>query len=134
MKAKLLNIVISVTLLGLMFTGCNSGSSDSGTQSPGNGANPTLSTTVAVGAMTKGSIKLNGVEFQPSATITVTEDNITKPESFLDNGMTVKVKGTVNADGRHRDCGEGCSGERGKGCHYLKRDRYLDDPWPDRAD
>jgi len=101
MKVKLLYGVISVTLLGLMFTGCSSSSSDSGTPGPGNGNGGTtsLSTTVAIGAMAKGSVKVNGVEFQTNAATTITADDNPKAETFLDDGMTVKVKGTVNADG-----------------------------------
>jgi len=102
MKAKLLYGVIFPTLLGLMFTGCSSSSStDSSPTGPGNGNGGTtsLSTTVAIGAMAKGSVKVNGVEFQTNADTTITEDNINKAATFLDDGMTVKVKGTVNADG-----------------------------------
>jgi hypothetical protein len=103
MKARLLYSVIFVTLLGLMFTGCSKSSSDSGTPAipgpGGGGGNTTLSTTVAVGAMTKGSVKVNGVEFQTNADTIITADDNPKAATFLDDGMTVKVKGTVNADG-----------------------------------
>jgi hypothetical protein len=49
--------------------------------------------------MAKGSVKVNGVEFTVSAnTTSITADDNPKPESFLDDGMQVKVKGTINDD------------------------------------
>lgn len=101
MNAKPNNNLLVTTLLviTLAFVGCSK-SGDSGT--PGTTTGPggtTLSTMVAVGAMAKGSVKVNGVEFVTSPSTTITADDNPKPETFLDDGMTVKVKGTVNADG-----------------------------------
>src|SRR5262245_18627172 len=101
MKTKLWHIAMFVMLAGLVSTGCSSSSSDSGapgTGGPGDG-NATLSTMVAVGAMAKGSVKVNGVEFVTTPSTTITADDNPKPETFLDDGMTVKVKGSRNADG-----------------------------------
>src|SRR5512146_2266533 len=100
MNAKPGNNLFVTTLLivTLAFVGCSK--SDSGPASPGgtNGGT-TLNSMVAVGAMSKGSVKVNGVEFVTTPSTTITADNNPKPETFLDDGMTVKVKGTVNADG-----------------------------------
>jgi hypothetical protein len=98
MKAKLLYSVISVTLLGLMFNGCSSSSStDSSTTGPGgNGGNTSLST--MVGAMSKGSVIVNGVRFEDTAANIIADDT-PKTAAFLADGMNVKVKGTVNPDG-----------------------------------
>lgn len=99
MNTKLLNnlFITAMLVMTLVFIGCSS-SSSSGPSGPGNGGT-NLSTMVAVGAMTKGSVKVNGVDFQVNASTTITADDNPKPETFLDDGMTVKVKGTVNADG-----------------------------------
>ena len=50
--------------------------------------------------MTKGSVILNGVHFDDTAA-TITADDTSKTAAFLADGMTVKVKGTVSADGRN---------------------------------
>lgn len=99
MNAKPGNNLFVTTLLivTLAFVGCSK--SDSGpATSPGDGGT-TLTSMVAVGAMAKGSVKVNGVEFSTSPSTTIIADDNPKPETFLDDGMTVKVKGTVNADG-----------------------------------
>src|SRR5512142_688169 len=102
MKAKLAYIVTSVTLAGLLFAGCHSsggGNGGTGTNGNNNNGGTALSTIVAIGAMAKGSVKVNGVEFQLTTSTTISADDTPKPASFLDDGMTVKVKGSVNADG-----------------------------------
>jgi hypothetical protein len=102
MKAKLLYSVILVTFLGLILIGCSSSSStDSSTTGTGpgpgpGGGNTSLSTTV--GAMVKGSVIVNGVHFDDTAA-SITADDTAKTTAFLADGMTVKVAGTVNADG-----------------------------------
>jgi hypothetical protein len=41
-------------------------------------------------------VKVNGVEFQTNAATTITADDNPKAETFLDDGMTVKVKGPAD--------------------------------------
>jgi hypothetical protein len=82
--------VAAVSLLFLTLAGCNlaggGGSSSGGTD------------VVMSGTMTKGSVILNGVRFDDtSAGITADESTITAAD--LDDGMTVKLKGTVDAGG-----------------------------------
>ena len=86
--------VVAVTLLLVTFAGCNLGGGSSGGGSDaGSGSN-----VVMTGTMTKGSVILNGVRYDDTAAgITADETSITAAE--LGNGMTVKLKGTVDSDG-----------------------------------
>src|SRR5512143_2353559 len=77
-------------LTALSLTGCHSSSSGS----PAG----TAATKVLVGTMTKGSIIVNGVRFDDT-TASIDEDNVAIAPADLGDGMLVKVKGTVNADG-----------------------------------
>jgi len=84
--------------------GCSGGSSSNNsnsTDTADTGGNTTSSNTtskITIGAMTKGSVVLNGVRFNDSAAV-ITADDVSKTAAFLADGMTVKVKGTVSADG-----------------------------------
>jgi hypothetical protein len=50
------------------------------------------------GVMAKGSVIVNGVRFDET-TATIMSDDVAKTSVFLEDGMMVKVKGTVNDDG-----------------------------------
>jgi hypothetical protein len=100
-------VVIGIALIAVTgIIGCqsNSGSDSTVPVTPGGGTGggttgPTLSSAVAIGTMAKGSVKVNGVEFTVSAnTTSITADDNPKPETYLDDGMQVKVKGTLNDD------------------------------------
>jgi len=81
-------LIIALTLVGCSSSNDNSDSGSSGTTSR-----------IAVGAMTKGSVDVNGVKFDDTAANIIADDT-PKTAAFLADGMTVKVKGTVSADGR----------------------------------
>ena len=90
-RATLKIAVAAVSLLFLTLSGCNlaggGGSSSGGTD------------VVMSGTMTKGSVILNGVRFDDTtAGITADESAITAAD--LDDGMTVKLKGTIDAGGQ----------------------------------
>ena len=53
---------------------------------------------VSTGVMTKGSTIVNGVRFEDT-TANISVDDTPKAAAALDNGMVVKVRGTVNDDG-----------------------------------
>jgi len=54
--------------------------------------------TVSIGTMIKGSVIVNGVRFEDNAAA-ISADDSAKLPAFLADGMTVKVKGTINSDG-----------------------------------
>ena len=85
--------ISALLIIALTLVGCSSSNdnSDSGTGS--------TTSRIAVGAMTKGSVDVNGVKFDDTAANIIADDT-PKTAAFLADGMTVKVKGTVSADGR----------------------------------
>jgi len=99
-------IILGVAaLFAVGIIGCSSGggnsSSNTGndnTDTSGTNNNTVTTSKITIGAMTKGSVVLNGVHFDDSAAV-ITADDVSKTAAFLADGMTVKVKGAVNADG-----------------------------------
>jgi uncharacterized protein DUF5666 len=87
--------ISSLLIMALTFFGCSSSNDNSDNNNPP----PAPTSRIAVGSMTKGSVDLNGVHYDDTQAI-VTADDGSKTTAFLADGMTVKVKGTVNADGR----------------------------------
>ena len=88
MKISLLSTLLFGTVLAL--AGCSGGTG--GTGATGSGA------ALSIGVMTKGSVIVNGVRFEDtSANIFI--DDTPKTAAALQNGMVVKVLGTVNDDG-----------------------------------
>jgi hypothetical protein len=84
------NIVLA--LLVLVLGGCSGGTG-------GTGATPPTSTSaVSTGVMTKGSVIVNGVRFEDTAA-NISIDDTPKTAGDLQDGMVVKVLGTVNDDG-----------------------------------
>ena len=59
---------------------------------------PSAPSTVSTGVMTKGSTIVNGVRFEDTAA-NISIDDTPKAAAALQNGMVVKVVGTVNDDG-----------------------------------
>jgi hypothetical protein len=82
-------ITVLVMAVAVTFAGCSS--------SGGDGA-PRSAAAVSIGAMTKGSVIVNGVTFEDNAA-RITGDDTAKVVANLQNGMTVKVRGRVNDDG-----------------------------------
>jgi hypothetical protein len=84
--------ILSVVALGLPLGGCGDGGDDSGS---------TLGSAAAFvkGSMNKGSVIVNGVTFNDASATVVAEPGGPATTADLADGMTVNVKGTVNADG-----------------------------------
>jgi uncharacterized protein DUF5666 len=64
----------------------------------GSGGTGVAASTVSTGVMTKGSTIVNGVRFEDT-TANISIDDTPKTAAQLQNGMVVKVVGTVNDDG-----------------------------------
>ncbi len=62
------------------------------------GGEPTSTSIVTTGTMTKGSAIVNGIQFDDTLA-NITADDIVKSAAFLQSGMTVKIKGSRNNDG-----------------------------------
>lgn len=80
-------------LAASVLAGCGSGSGGSDAPSA-----PTAPSTVSTGVMTKGSAIVNGVRFEDTAA-NISIDDTPKAAAALQNGMVVKVVGSVNDDG-----------------------------------
>ncbi len=84
---------LAASLLAACGGGGGTGGTGTTTPPPGAGGS-----TVSTGVMTKGSTIVNGVRFDDtSATISI--DDTPKTSAALQNGMVVKLVGTVNDDG-----------------------------------
>ena len=75
-------------LVAFTFAGCGGGTGGTGA----------TSSTVSIGVMQKGSVIVNGVRFEDTAA-NISIDDTPKTDTALQNGMVVKVAGTVNVDG-----------------------------------
>jgi hypothetical protein len=85
------SLLLATALVAVMgITSCSSSGGDSS-----DGA-PASASAVSIGAMTKGSVIVNGVTFDDTSATVIADDDAQK---VLANGMVVKVKGTVNDDG-----------------------------------
>ena len=80
-------------LAAFILTACGGGG-DGGGGVGGTG----LTSTVSTGVMAKGSTIVNGVRFEDTAA-SISIDDTPKSAAQLQNGMVVKLLGTVNADG-----------------------------------
>ena len=89
MKVKVMTLAV---LGALSVAGCNSGSSSTPT-----GTSAALARTGVITGF--GSVFVNGVEYQ-SSSATVKANGVAADESKLAVGMVVKLKGSVNADGK----------------------------------
>ena len=79
-------VSVMIMAITLAVAGCStSGGDDSAAVS-----------TVSIGTMIKGSVIVNGVRFEDNAATIIADDDAQK---VLADGMTVKVKGTLNSDG-----------------------------------
>ncbi len=86
------SLLLATALVSVMgIASCSSSGGDS------DGA-PASASAVSIGAMTKGSVIVNGVRFEDTAA-NITADDTPKTAAFLENGMTVKVRGKINNDG-----------------------------------
>jgi len=95
MQNMKLKATVLAVLGALSIVGCNSGSS-SGTGTHA-GASANLARTGVITGF--GSVFVNGVEYQ-SSSATVTANGVAADESKLALGMVVKLKGSVNTDGK----------------------------------
>src|SRR5262245_64856627 len=84
-----LRFVVSAAVAAAILAGCGGGTGGTGA---------TNSSAVSIGVMQKGSVILNGVRFQDT-TAQVTLDDTPKTSAALQDGMVVKVQGTVSGDG-----------------------------------
>ena len=80
---------VLIASLAALIAACGGGTGGTGVT-----GTPTLST----GVMTKGSTIVNGVRFEDT-TANISIDDTPKTSTALQNGMVVKVRGTVNGDG-----------------------------------
>lgn len=90
------NVITGIAMIAVAgLIGCGSSSNNGNPVTPGAGS---TAARVAIGTMAKGSVIVNGVRFEDNAA-TISADDTPKTAAFLADGMTVKVKGTVNDDG-----------------------------------
>jgi hypothetical protein len=88
---------LAASILAACGGGGGGGSNGAGTVgTPPTGGGPV--STVSTGVMTKGSTIVNGVRFEDT-TANISIDDTPKTAAALQNGMVVKVVGTVNDDG-----------------------------------
>src|SRR5215510_6480890 len=80
-----------------LVAACGGGGGDTG-GTGGTGVAGGGASTVSTGVMTKGSTIVNGVRFEDT-TANISIDDTPKTAAALQNGMVVKVLGTVNDDG-----------------------------------
>src|SRR5262245_33768926 len=80
-----------------LVAACGGGGGDTG-GTGGTGVAGGGASTVSTGVMTKGSTIVNGVRFEDT-TANISIDDTPKAAAQLQNGMVVKVLGTVNDDG-----------------------------------
>ena len=66
---------------------------------------PVTTPIVSTGTMLKGSAIVNGIAYSDTLA-TITADDVVKDETFLQSGMTVKLKGSRNGDGLTGDAAE----------------------------
>jgi len=88
-------LLAALALSILAACGGGGGTGGTGTTTPPPGAG---GSTVSTGVMTKGSTIVNGVRFEDT-TANISLDDTPKTNAALQNGMVVKVAGTVNDDG-----------------------------------
>src|SRR5262245_22047625 len=85
-----------LTALAASILAACGGGGDGGSGGTGSPSGPI--STVSSGVMTKGSTIVNGVRFEDT-TANISIDDTPKTAAALQNGMVVKVLGTVNSDG-----------------------------------
>jgi hypothetical protein len=90
-----IRLTILIALLAAL-SACGGGGGGGGTSADSGGIGGTGVT--STGVMTKGSVILNGVKFEDNAANIVIDDT-PKTAAALQDGMVVKVIGTVNDDG-----------------------------------
>ena len=93
MKIRSWLAAASVVVLAVVMTACGGGGGGGGTT-----PSATSTAVITTGAMTKGSVIVNGVRFEDTLA-NITADDTAKTPAFLQDGMIVKVKGTRNDDG-----------------------------------
>ena len=91
-SAMFRNIMLAAAIV-LAVSACGGGTGGTGSGDSGSGG-----TGVSIGVMTKGSVIVNGVQFEDT-TANIFIDDKPKTAAALQNGMVVKVLGTVNANG-----------------------------------
>ena len=87
------NITLAAAIV-LAVSACGGGTGGTGSGDSGGSGG----TGVSIGVMTKGSVIVNGVKFEDT-TANISIDDTPKTAAALQNGMVVKVAGTVNDDG-----------------------------------
>ncbi len=94
MKVKKAFEYLLIALILMTFTSCSSSGGGIG------GSGAVSKPVVSKGTITeKGSIFVNGVEFDTTGAAITTDDNPDRAENDLDLGMVVTVRGTVNPNG-----------------------------------
>jgi len=92
-SAMFRNITLAAAIV-LAVSACGGGTGGTGAGDSGGSGG----TGVSIGVMTKGSTIVNGVRFEDT-TANISIDDTPKTAAALQNGMVVKVAGTVNDDG-----------------------------------
>jgi hypothetical protein len=92
-SAMFRNITLAAAIV-LAVSACGGGTGGTGSGDSGGSGG----TGVSIGVMTKGSVIVNGVKFEDT-TANISIDDTPKTAAALQNGMVVKVAGTVNDDG-----------------------------------
>lgn len=99
MNMRLRGIAWVLASIVLTTTGCGGGSGGTGATVGGGGTGGTGATAgVSIGVMEKGSVIVNGVRFDDSAS-SIFSDNASRTATALQTGMVVQVQGQFNADG-----------------------------------
>src|SRR4029453_15427925 len=89
-----LRTALLVALAASVLAACGGGGGGGG----GSGGTGVAASTVSTGVMTKSTTIVNGVPFEDT-TANISIDDTPKTATALQNGMVVKVLGTVNDDG-----------------------------------
>src|SRR5215813_10527500 len=90
---KGLRIAVFAALAALLAA-CGGGTGGTGVTS-----NPNNPNAVSIGVMTKGSVIVNGVEFNDDNAKVTIDDNGNAAPGDLQSGMVVRLRGQINSDG-----------------------------------
>jgi hypothetical protein len=94
MKRSVCSVVTVAALGSFALGGCGGGGGDDGPTPFG----PPVAA-VVTGAMSQGSVIVNGVRFDDTAAVVLSDEGGPMTPAALGDGMMVNVKGTVNGDG-----------------------------------
>ncbi len=85
-----IKLAVTAIVVGMFLMSC--------TEAGTGGGGSTVTPVSVAGPITRGSIIVGGITFDDSQ-VSVSADEVAQAEGYLENGMTVRLIGTVNADG-----------------------------------